>query len=62
VLRRDARGGEDAGASVVCPPPAGNVGAWRSEPVPGGTASRFLDPENHLLGFALTGTADSRKQ
>lgn len=46
--------------TVACTPSAS--GAWRSEAEPGGIASRFLDPEDRLLGFALTGSADSRKQ
>ncbi len=48
--------------TVVCPPLTGNAGAWRSEPVRGGIASRFLDASGRLLGFALTGAANSRKQ
>jgi len=48
--------------AVVCPPPAGTTGAWRSEAEPGGIASRFLDPDGRLLGFALTGAAISHKQ
>ena len=48
--------------AVICPPPAGEPGTWRSEPEPSGIASRFLDPSGRLLGFALTGAANSHKQ
>ena len=48
--------------TVVCPPPAGAAGAWHTEREPGGIASRFLDADGRLLGFALTGAESSRKQ
>jgi rubredoxin---NAD+ reductase len=49
-------------STVVCPPPAGAAGAWRSEFGPDGIASRFFDPGDRVLGFALTGDAIGHKQ
>jgi rubredoxin---NAD+ reductase len=48
--------------AVVCPPPAGAAGAWRSDSEPGGIASRFVDAGQRLLGFSLVGTSSSHKQ
>jgi rubredoxin-NAD+ reductase len=48
--------------ATVCPAPAGAAGAWRSETELGGIAAHFVDASDRLLGFALLGTANSRKQ
>lgn len=49
---------------VVCPPPVGAGGAWQLAQADGDRAwvARFEDPGGHLLGFALTGTATTRRQ
>lgn len=48
--------------TVVCPPPAGADGIWRSESESNGITSRFVDKDERLLGFALVGTASGKKQ
>jgi rubredoxin-NAD+ reductase len=48
-------------ATVVCPPPAGAAGIWASESAGPGTQSRFVGADGSLLGFALTGAAQSMK-
>jgi rubredoxin---NAD+ reductase len=48
--------------TTVCPPQGGATGTWRSEIEPGGIAAHFVGEAERLLGFALLGTANSRKQ
>lgn len=48
--------------AVVCPPDPGAAGDWQIEIRPGGVLARFVDAENRMLGFALTGAATQRKQ
>lgn len=46
---------------VVCPPPA-LPGSWKLQQDASGIDARFEDEGGKLLGFALVGTATSRKQ
>lgn len=48
--------------TVICPPPPGASGAWRSDSGTVGVAARFLDANGKLRGFALTGAQSVRKQ
>lgn len=48
--------------TVVCPPPPDAAGAWRVTSTDDACEARYLGPEGQLLGFALLGTATSKKQ
>ena len=48
-------------ATVVCPPPLGASGNWASTASDGGMQSLFRDKAGRLLGFALSGNAQSNK-
>ncbi len=48
-------------ATVVCPPPLGASGNWASTASDGGMQSLFRDKAGRLLGFALSGNAQSDK-
>jgi rubredoxin-NAD+ reductase len=48
-------------ATVVCPPPLDASGNWASTASDGGMQSLFRDKTGRLLGFALTGNAQSDK-
>lgn len=48
--------------TVVCPPPPGAVGDWRTEADEEGVTARFEDAAGALLGFALLGKATARRQ
>jgi rubredoxin-NAD+ reductase len=48
---------------VVAPPPINSRGQWRVEMLDdGGTRAQYLDPQDRLLGFALTGSGVDAKQ
>ncbi len=46
---------------VILPPPAGLDGEWQTSNVDKGTKSLFIDKDNNLRGFALTGEATSER-
>jgi rubredoxin-NAD+ reductase len=46
---------------VVAPPSAGAAGEWLVAAEPDGVTARFVSTDGALLGFALVGTATSRK-
>lgn len=48
--------------TVVCPPPAPAAGQWQVESTDGGMEASFHGDSGELLGFALLGTATSRRQ
>ena len=48
-------------ATVVCPPPTGAAGLWSTEASATGTQSLFTGSDGRLLGFALTGDAQTHK-
>lgn len=48
--------------TVVCPPPAGAEGAWRTEAIEDGMCALFEGGDGRLLGFALLGKATARRQ
>jgi rubredoxin-NAD+ reductase len=48
--------------TVVCPPPAAVVGAWREEASATGVRGLFEDAAGKPVGFALVGSAISEKQ
>jgi rubredoxin-NAD+ reductase len=48
--------------TVVCPPPPGAVGEWRVMSSADACEARFVRADGTLLGFALLGTATSKKQ
>ncbi|MFM9914791.1 MAG: NAD(P)/FAD-dependent oxidoreductase [Rhizobacter sp.] len=48
--------------TVVCPPPLGAAGQWRVTSTDEACEARYVSPEGRLLGFALLGTATSKKQ
>lgn len=47
---------------VIAPPAAQAEGIWRFESHEQGTEALFRNPDNALLGFALTGAATAQKQ
>ncbi len=48
--------------TIVCPPPPGAVGEWQVVSTDGACEARFVSADGSLLGFALLGTATSKKQ
>ena len=48
--------------TVVCPPPPGADGRWETTSTDEACDARFVGTDGKLLGFALLGTATSRKQ
>jgi len=46
---------------VILPPPAGLDGQWQISDVDHGTKALFLDKNNNIRGFALTGEATSER-
>ncbi|MDO8931023.1 MAG: FAD-dependent oxidoreductase [Rhodocyclaceae bacterium] len=48
--------------TVVCPPPAGNAGAWREDASAAGVRAVFEDATGAAIGFALLGDAMKEKQ
>ena len=46
---------------VILPPPAGLEGQWQTSDVDNGTKSLFIDKDNNIRGFALTGAATSER-
>ncbi len=48
--------------TVVCPPPPGAVGEWQVMFSADACEARFVRADGTLLGFALLGTATSKKQ
>jgi rubredoxin-NAD+ reductase len=49
-------------ATVVCPPPRGTAGTWHIQGEGRNIRARYLDRDDTLLGFALTGEAAAEKQ
>lgn len=47
---------------VIVAPPAALEGAWETDADANGVEARFMDSAGELAGFALVGTATSRKQ
>ena len=47
---------------VVSPPPPDTMGQWQISSVNDGIRAEYRDANNHLLGFALTGSATAEKQ
>ena len=48
--------------TVVCPPPVGAAGAWQCQTVEGGLEAYYQSPTGEMLGFALLGSATTRRQ
>ncbi len=48
--------------TIACPPPPGAVGEWRIVSTGEACEARFVRADGTLLGFALLGTATSKKQ
>ena len=48
--------------TVICPPPAGSIGAWQETVVAEGVRALFIDADDKPLGFALLGTSTAERQ
>ncbi|MDO9314524.1 MAG: FAD-dependent oxidoreductase [Burkholderiaceae bacterium] len=48
--------------TVVCPPPPEATGEWNVASTDEACEARYVDPDGRLLGFALLGTATSKRQ
>ncbi|MBU6259018.1 MAG: FAD-dependent oxidoreductase [Burkholderiales bacterium] len=51
-----------ASPTVVCPPPPGLAGAWKTEADEAGCAALFHDESGALRGFVVMGAATAQKQ
>jgi rubredoxin-NAD+ reductase len=47
--------------TVICPPPAGVVGAWQEDISSEGVRAVFVEHDGSLRGFALCGAATAEK-